>query len=228
MFRDLEQETWRDIIRSLEKLVNIYEIGNNIVSLFTISLCRLLALKNILDDRGLILEIGPGSGHFTKKLLGRSRNVICLEPSPFLANLLLEKFREALDIILGVAERIPMRNESIATIVCTFSFRDFFNKKTFLKEAYRCLEPGGYLIIVDTHGGSGVIKRIFIHYIDLIGRILSKILKSQKNLLSGLNKSILEMHDPLIYLYLGLKAGFRKGFLRKFLFNAAFILILQK
>ena len=51
-------------------------------------------IKNVslIEDNSLIIEIGPGSGMLTKKLLDTNNQVICYEIDNDLENILLEKF----------------------------------------------------------------------------------------------------------------------------------------
>ncbi|MHA1616186.1 MAG: class I SAM-dependent methyltransferase [Candidatus Njordarchaeales archaeon] len=229
MFKDLEKELWEYIIKSLERLAKFYEIGNNLVSFFTIDTLRRITLR-YAPKLGKVLEIGPGPGNLTRKLLKNFDLVICLEPSPILATYLLSQYGDAekLSVLLGVAEKIPIKANSLDVIFCSFSFRDFFDKREFLREAYRCLKKNGCLIIVDAHGGSGLVKKVFTTYVRILGEIMSRILRSKKNLLLGLSDSMLRMRNPTYYLSLGLRTGFKRGILRNFLWGTAFILMLKK
>ena len=228
MFKDLDNSSWRTILQELETLSTIYEISNNIVSFLTIDFLRRIAIK-ILGRKHIVLEIGPGPGTSTKKILSSAEHLICLEPSPYLASILMKKIGDkSLSVIIGVAEKIPLKSNSVDAIICTFSFRDFFNKEAFLREAYRCLRSEGKLIILETMGGEGIVKKLFLNYIYVVGHIISRLLNRRENLLKGLINSMNRMRSPNYYVRIAGECGFRHYWLRKYLFNTTFILVLEK
>jgi len=122
-----------------------------------------------------VLEIGPGPGYFTRHL--RANTVYCLEPSvDFVASAkgLLDMGR--INLVKGVAERIPMAQESVDRVFCVFSFRDFFDKPAALTEINRVLKEGGEVVVADVaKPDSGPLAKMmdvhFKHMVPVLARV---------------------------------------------------------
>lgn len=224
-FGDLDENTWKNIVNSIETLRNIYQLGNLIISLGTIWILRRLILK-FGHKANIILEIGVGPGTFIK-LLNKIPNKIVLgvEPSPIMA---YYSRRINQNIVIGVAEKLPFRDSSVDLIYCVFSFRDFFNKYLFIKEAFRVLRKNGRVVILDTNNPNSLSSRIFHRFIEVAGKILSFLFRKKNNLYVGLRKSIELMKNVEHYSELFKKIGFRYVCYRKYLMGNAFILVALK
>jgi len=103
------------------------------------------------DDLGArpgktILELGAGTGKFTKYLLATGAQVTALDP---VAEMLAELKRAlpGTNTLLGSAMSIPLRDNTIDIIVCAQAFHWFANT-TALSEMRRVLKPGGALGLV--------------------------------------------------------------------------------
>lgn len=101
---------------------------------------ELRAVRMLLPEKGMGMEIGVGSGRFASPLGIRYG----VEPS--------EKMREiaakrGIITVDGVAEELPYVDSSFdfVLMVTTICFLDDIAKA--LSEAYRALKPGGYIII---------------------------------------------------------------------------------
>ena len=226
-FTDLLSPIWLRIIRDIDKLKRVYEIGNNIVSFFTINLLRFLAVREALNAR-VIVEVGSGPGTFLKKLRKvRNKIIIAIDPSPSMIFYSFSRYPFA-NHLIGLAEKLPLREDSVDIIYCVFSFRDFFNKLAFISEAFRVLRSGGKLVIVDTNNSGTLSTRLFLIYIMIIGKLLSLLLNSKRNILAGLIASIARMKPIEHYIADIARIGFKKILVKKFLLNNAFILIAIK
>lgn len=101
---------------------------------------ELKAVKKLLPEFKNALEIGVGSGRFASPC-GIAQGI---EPSPAMA----EKARKkGLRILEGVAEKLELKSKTfdLALMVTTICFVD--RALDSLKEAYRVLEPGGFLLL---------------------------------------------------------------------------------
>jgi len=226
-FRDLSNDLWLRIIHDIEKLKNVYEIGNNLVSFGTIGILRNLALKELINSE-IIVEIGSGPGTFLKKLrLFRDKTIIAIDPSPSMIFYSATKF-PFVNYLIGLAESIPLRDNSVDLIYCIFSFRDFFNKSNFISEAYRVLRENGKLVIVDTNNTGKLVTRIFLLYIKAIGKLYSLLLNLKNNIFDGLIASIMMLKPVEFYIKDIIRNGFRRVLIRKFLLDNAFMLIAIK
>jgi ubiquinone/menaquinone biosynthesis C-methylase UbiE len=103
---------------------------------------------------GRVLEIGIGSG---LNLPFYSRNVqrlIGLDPSPKLLSMVRGNQRPdtpSLELIEGSAEAIPLENESIDTVVTTWTLCSIPDAGSALREMHRVLKPTGRLLFIE-HG----------------------------------------------------------------------------
>jgi SAM-dependent methyltransferase len=96
-------------------------------------------------QRGLV-ELGAGTGIFTRQLVDLGVPVIALEPVISMRATLSEAVEEA-DVRVGTAEKIPLSDNSTATIVASQSFH-WFDYPIALDEITRVLEVGGHLVTV--------------------------------------------------------------------------------
>ncbi len=226
MFQDVSREIWRKIIKGLEKLIKFYEIGNLIISFGYTWVLRRISRRFLKGKR--ILEIGPGPGNFIKLIYNPLKyDITALEPSQSLAYYVKGKYPNV-DVLLGVAEKLPFNKNSFDCILCIFSFRDFFNKKSFLVQAYEILKPTGLLIIADTNNAHTLITRILIGYIRALGRILSKVMLLRENPYEYLAKSIEIMPSIENIIRLLKKIGFNTIRISFFASKNAFILVAIK
>ena len=129
-----------------------------------------LAMRNRLLDRyrqrtvetarGLVLEVGVGSG-LNLPLYGPAvTRVVGLDPSPELLRLASKR---AADVVIPVsllrasAEDLPVGDAVFETIVMTWTLCSIPNPMAALTEMRRVLRPGGRLIFIE-HGLSPEIR----------------------------------------------------------------------
>jgi SAM-dependent methyltransferase len=103
------------------------------------------------DELGLgegqaVLDLGAGTGKFTRRLVATGAQVIAVEPvTEMLARLSAALPRvEALN---GTATQIPLADASVDAVVCAQSFHWFATTES-LREIHRVLKPGGRLGLV--------------------------------------------------------------------------------
>jgi ubiquinone/menaquinone biosynthesis C-methylase UbiE len=101
---------------------------------------------------GRVLEIGLGSGLNLPLYGGNVRSVIGLDPSPELLTL-ARRYAAAvpIELIEGSAEALPLENQSVDTVVTTWTLCTIPDVSRALREARRVLRPGGSLLFVE-HG----------------------------------------------------------------------------
>jgi ubiquinone/menaquinone biosynthesis C-methylase UbiE len=104
--------------------------------------------------RGRVLEIGVGSG-LNLPLYGDAVvTVVGVDPSPRLlsrARQVQRTGRSAVDLIEGSAEALPLEDESIDTVVSTWTLCSIPDVTAALREMRRVLKPSGRLLFVE-HG----------------------------------------------------------------------------
>jgi ubiquinone/menaquinone biosynthesis C-methylase UbiE len=103
---------------------------------------------------GHVLEIGIGSG-INLPFYRRAENILGLEPSPRLAEMTRQRAVNrrisSVQVIEGSAEAIPLDNNSVDTVVSTWTLCSIPRASLALTEMRRVLKPGGQLLFVE-HG----------------------------------------------------------------------------
>ncbi|MEO6012030.1 MAG: class I SAM-dependent methyltransferase [Devosia sp.] len=96
-----------------------------------------------------VIDLGAGTGKFTKRLIETGADVIAVEPAAAMRAKLTEI--AGLKVLEGTAEAIPLTDASVDAIVCAQAFH-WFATKAALAEIARVLKPGSVLgLIWNTH-----------------------------------------------------------------------------
>ena len=110
--------------------------------------------QTIAAARGLVLEIGVGSG-LNMPLYGTAADRVCgIDPSPELLARARERIAAArvpASLIRASAEQLPFRDAAFDTLVMTWTLCSIPSPGAALNEMRRVLKPGGCLLFVE-HG----------------------------------------------------------------------------
>jgi Methylase involved in ubiquinone/menaquinone biosynthesis len=127
--------------------------------------------------KGNVLEIGIGSGlNIPLYNKDRVKNIIGVDPSTEMQSLAKERINESpvnIKLISADAAQIPLEDQSIDTIVCTYTLCTVPNPEGVLKEMKRILRPGGKFLFSE-HGHAPdehVVK--FQHRIEPVWKFLA-------------------------------------------------------
>jgi ubiquinone/menaquinone biosynthesis C-methylase UbiE len=116
--------------------------------------------RTIETARGLVLEVGVGSG-LNLRFYGRAVDRVCgIDLSPELLHLAHERTADAVvpvSLIRASAENIPFADAVFDTVVMTWTLCSIPNPTAALMEMRRVLKPGGDLLFVE-HGLSPEIR----------------------------------------------------------------------
>lgn len=93
-----------------------------------------------------VLDLGAGTGKFTRRLVDTGAHVIAAEPvAAMLAK--LSASLPQVDTLAVTADALPLPDESVDTVVCAQSFH-WFATSAALAEIRRVLKPGGRLGLI--------------------------------------------------------------------------------
>ncbi len=93
-----------------------------------------------------VIDLGCGTGKFTRSLTAREARVVGVEPLPAM----LTTFRQrcpGVPVTAGVAEALPITDAWAEVITCASAFH-WFDHSRALPEIHRVLRPGGRLGII--------------------------------------------------------------------------------
>jgi SAM-dependent methyltransferase len=106
----------------------------------------------IISARGLVLEIGVGSGLNLSLYAPEAARVVGIDPSPELLRLARKPAAQTLipvSLVRASAEVIPFADAAFDTIVMTWTLCSIPDPITALNEMQRVLKPGGRLLFVE-------------------------------------------------------------------------------
>ncbi|MGQ4891054.1 MAG: class I SAM-dependent methyltransferase [Candidatus Njordarchaeia archaeon] len=166
-------QMWIRVEKSLDRLAFIYDWINKLISFNQdIRLRRKIVAKVQIKDR--VLELGCGPGSLAKMLdCGAYWGIDPLGSMIKIAK--SEVKRKNYHFLIGYAESIPLPDNMFDFVLCSFSFRDFRDMKSALREIYRVLKEDGKLVILDINSDSPLIKFLYTSYISFLAKILPRI-----------------------------------------------------
>jgi SAM-dependent methyltransferase len=105
----------------------------------------------VLDALGIssgtaVCDLGCGTGKFTRLVASATTKVIGIEPLPAMLSVFRERTPNV-HVVAGVAEALPMPDDSVDVVVCASAFH-WFDHDRALPEIHRVLRPEGRLGIV--------------------------------------------------------------------------------
>jgi ubiquinone/menaquinone biosynthesis C-methylase UbiE len=146
------KEVYRDYSRSYDLLSNYASCYQNLKS------AHLNKIIKSTSKGDLILDFGCGTGNITLPLLKKKRDVVAIDISEDMLNLLKEKCNglKGLRVIRGdlASSNFPRVNKKIKVITLMNVFYHLENSSEYIKKFYDLLEDKGILIV------SGPIKNI--------------------------------------------------------------------
>ena len=132
---------------------------------------RLLGVekRNLLRKaKGRVLEIGVGTG-VNAKYYRKGINFIGLEPNPSMYKYLRKNTRAnglKVKIVTGFAEKIPLANNCVDTVVSTHVLCSVNNVDRVLSEIKRVLKHGGKFIFIEHVGAKNRLLRFVQNFLS--------------------------------------------------------------
>lgn len=116
----------------------------------------------VADARGLVLEVGAGTGLNVPHYPPAVRELLLVEPAPAMRDVLLDatEAAEHVRVVDGTGEALPAGDGSVDTVVGTFVLCSVDDPAAVLREVARVLRPGGrYLGLEHVRAASPVAAR---------------------------------------------------------------------
>jgi SAM-dependent methyltransferase len=89
------------------------------------------------------VDVGAGTGHFTRALLTRAARVVAVDPDPQMCAWLRQKYPAAI-VHQGSSEHLPVESGTVDGVFSSNAWH-WFDPSAAGAEAARCLRPGGVL-----------------------------------------------------------------------------------
>jgi SAM-dependent methyltransferase len=107
-----------------------------------------------------VLDIGCGVGSILKPLLDRDLSVTGIDPSPYMLDIVYNRFDNKVDLYRGYAEELPFDDNSF-NHACFFTSLEFVdNPKKALSEAFRVAKDRVFLGVLNRYALKGVQRRV--------------------------------------------------------------------
>ncbi len=111
---------------------------------------KALSLTNVLPGN-TAADIGAGTGFMTEGLLRKGLQVIAVDQSSAMLDVLKKKFAhyQGLDCRVGESENLPIVDASVHYVFANMYLHHVESPQTTIMEMVRILKPGGKLVITD-------------------------------------------------------------------------------
>lgn len=161
---------------------------------------------------GAALDVASGTGDLARILVegGAFKKIVALDPSAQMLSRLRLKMDNSVDVVLGVAEKLPYDDSSFSAITVGFGVRNFADKEKGLAEMFRVLEDNGRLVILEASvpRGTGLFHtaaRFFIgSMMPAIGAVVSGRLADYRYLSTSMDL----FPAPVVFIRMLEDAGF--------------------
>jgi len=101
-----------------------------------------------INPRDKILEIGCGSGYYTKKIAAKTSNLIAIDISQnYLNKVKFYNPYKIIDYVCCPAEKLPFNKNSFDKILMSEVIEHLLDLEKGINESWRVLKPGGKMII---------------------------------------------------------------------------------
>ena len=115
-----------------------------------------------------ILDCGCGTAPIISLLYKKypKKHYTGIDITPKMIDVAKSKNLNGAEFVVGDCENLPFEDNSFDAIICCESFHHYPNVQDFFNSVYRCLKPGGRLILRDMTMSLGI-SRSFFNYIAI-------------------------------------------------------------
>ena len=176
-----------------------YDIMNDLMSAGMHRIWKEEAVRLLqLSGSEIVCDVAAGSGDLTKKILRKCQRVYMTDINSSMLNLgynrILDECVDSMKLspVLANAESLPFANKAFDRMICGFGIRNMTNMDIALSEFYRCLKPGGRLVILEfSKVKPGPLNDLYQIYsqnvIPTLGSIFAKDRESYQYLVDSIN-----------------------------------------
>ncbi len=109
-----------------------------------------------VKSKPFVVDVGAGTGFVSEGLIELGVNVVAVDQSPAMLEVLESKFKNYtnLNCLLGDAENIPLASETADYVIANMYLHHVESPKAAINEMLRILRPGGRIIITDLESHS--------------------------------------------------------------------------
>ena len=138
---------------------------------------KLIAAALKLVPKGKMLELGCGTGHWTKFFSEKDFNLTACDVSDAMLKHARQKALNV-EILKADSEDLPFEKESFG-VISSVTMMEFVNDQNkVLEEIYRVLEPKGYLILACLNGNSRLMAALSTSFLSFAFLILKSFFTS--------------------------------------------------
>ncbi len=158
---------WGEVLDVLREIIPVYDKVNSYISLGKDKEHRIRGIKGRVKSGDLILDAGSGFGNMSKTAIDITDGKIHITLYDPLVPMLQQTskfFDEKPNLISGVFEHIPFKDEEFDAVLCGYSLRDAINLRIAISEIHRVLTKEGKVVIVDLGKPDEAIIRLGVSF----------------------------------------------------------------
>jgi demethylmenaquinone methyltransferase/2-methoxy-6-polyprenyl-1,4-benzoquinol methylase len=183
-FKQIDSEKKQQLVKGVfDSVAKNYDLMNDLMSFGLHRIWKkFLLLDNPLRGNEKILDLAGGSGDLSILFKEKNKNIQIIH-SDINEEMLKEGKKKIIDrglLIPSVtinAENIPFSNNYFDIVTISFGLRNMTHKNKVLNEIYRCLKPGGKIVILEFSKVHSSIKKVYdffsFNIIPKIGQIVA-------------------------------------------------------
>lgn len=190
-----------------------YDQLNAVLSLGLDTIWRRRAIQQLLKDLpqkdGLVLDMGCGSADLAGDLMKVPHPVMAADYCLGMLKEAQNKFPK-LSISQSDATNLPFKNDSICGLISAFVIRNIDGLNNAFDEFYRCLTPGGKVVILEfSLPKNPLVKMGFLGYLKVMFPIACRLMKGDGEAYEYLRKSIMDFGTNIDVQQILIKSGFK-------------------
>ena len=158
---------WGEVLDVLREIIPVYDKVNSWISLGKDKEHRIRGIKGRVKSGDLILDAGSGFGNMSKTAIDVTDGKIHItlyDPLVPMLQKTIKFFDEKPNLVSGVFEHIPFKDEEFDAVLCGYSLRDAINLRIAISEIHRVLKKDGKVVIVDLGKPDKTIIRLGVSF----------------------------------------------------------------